>query len=111
MTLVMNKLLDSKLTQTVDEGEKGHEPTETQEEDTMLLWDFVSMFSIEDEGLTEEEKISETNVTPRSQGQLKEDNTIMPKIKKLQESMKKIKKIILRSLIYQSLSSQGRIPR
>ena len=49
------------------------------------------MFSIEDEGLSEEEKLSETNVTTRSQGPLKEDNTIMPKIKKLQENMKKIK--------------------
>ena len=57
----------------------------------MVLWDCVSMFSIEDEGLTKEEKISETNVTTRSQGPLKEDNTIMPKIKKLQENMKKIK--------------------
>ena len=34
MTLVMNQLLDSKLTETVNEKEKGHEPTETQEEDT-----------------------------------------------------------------------------
>ena len=75
----------------MDEGEKGHEPTKTQEEDNMVLWDCVSMFSIEDEGLTEEEKISETNVTTRSQGPLKEDNTIMPNIKKLQENMKKIK--------------------
>ena len=50
------------------------------------------MFSIEDEGLTEEENISETNVTTRSQGPLKEDNMIIPKIKKLQENMKKIKK-------------------
>ena len=66
MTLVMNQLLDSKLTETLDEGEKVHEPTETQEEDTMVLWDCVSMFSIEDEGLTKEEKISETNVTTRS---------------------------------------------
>ena len=49
------------------------------------------MFSIEDEGFTEEEKISEKNVTTRGQVPLKEDNTIMPKIKKLQENMKKIK--------------------
>ena len=90
MTLGMNWLLDSKLTETVDKEEKGHEPTETHEEDTMVLWDCVSMFSIEDEGFTEEEKISETNVTT-SQGPLKEDNMIMPKIKKLQENMKKIK--------------------
>ena len=66
MNLVMNQLLDFKLIETVDEGEKVHGQTQTQEEDTMVLWDCVSMFSIEDEGLTEEEKISETNFTIRS---------------------------------------------
>ena len=65
----------------MDEREKDHEPAETQEEDTMVLRDCASMFSIEDEGLIEEEKISETNVTTRSRGPVKEDNTIMPKIK------------------------------
>ena len=43
MTLVMNQLLDSKLTETGDEGEKVHEPIETQEENTMVLWDCVSI--------------------------------------------------------------------
>ena len=91
MTLVMNHLLDSKLMETVDEKEKGHEPTKTQEEDTLVLWDCVSMFNIEDGDLTEEEEIPERNVTTRSQSSLKEDNLILPKIKKLQENMKKIK--------------------
>ena len=49
----------------------------------MVLWDCASMFSIEDEGITEEEKILEKNVTTRSQGPWKEDNMIIPKIKKL----------------------------
>ena len=40
---------------TVDEKDKGHEPIETQEEDTLVLWDCVSMFNIEDEDTTEEE--------------------------------------------------------
>ena len=48
MTLVMNQLLDSKLTKTGEEKEKDHEPTETQEEDTLVLWDCVSMFNMED---------------------------------------------------------------
>ena len=74
----------------VDEKEKVHEPTETQEEDTFVLWDCVSMFNIEDEDVTEEEEIPETNVTTRSQNSLREDNMILPKIKKLQENMKKI---------------------
>ena len=91
MTLVMNQLLDSKLMETMDEKDKGHEPTETQEEDTLVLWDCVSMFNLKDEDLTEEEEILEMNVTTRSQSSLKEDNMILPKIKKLQENMKKIK--------------------
>ena len=49
------------------------------------------MFNIEDEDLTEEEEIPKMNVTIRSQSSLKEDNMILPKIKKLQENMKKIK--------------------
>ena len=92
MTLVMNQLLDSKLTETVDEKEKVNEPTETQEEDTSVLWDCVSMFNIEDGYITEEDDITKTNVTTRSQNSLKEDNMILPKIKKLQENIKKDQK-------------------
>ena len=43
MTLVMNQLLDSKLTETGEE-EKDNEPMEKQEEDTLVLWYCVSMF-------------------------------------------------------------------
>ena len=82
MTLVMNQLLDSKLTETVEEKEKDHEPTETQEEDTLVLWDYVSMFNIEDEDVPDKEETLETNVITRSQNPLKEDNLILPKIKK-----------------------------
>ena len=58
----------------MDEKEKGHEPIETQEEDTFVLWDCVSMFNVEDEDLTDEEEILETYVTTRIQSSLKEDN-------------------------------------
>ena len=44
MTLVMNQLLDSKLTKTDKEEEKDNQPTEKQEEDALVLWDCVSMF-------------------------------------------------------------------
>ena len=44
MTLVMNKLLDSKLTETDNEEERDNQSTEKQEEDTLVLWDCVSMF-------------------------------------------------------------------
>ena len=44
MTLVMNQLLDSKLTEDSDEEEKGNKTIEKQENDTMFLWDCVSLF-------------------------------------------------------------------
>ena len=44
MTLVMNQLLDSKLTEDNEEEEKGGKATEKQENDTMVLWDCVSLF-------------------------------------------------------------------
>ena len=91
MTLVMNQLLDAKLTEIEEEKGKDHEPTETQEEDALVLRDYVSMFNMEDEDLPNKEETPETNVTTRSQNPLKEYNSILPKIKKLQENMKKIK--------------------
>ena len=44
MTLVMNQLLDSKIT------EADNQPTEKQEEDALVLWDCVSLFDTEEEG-------------------------------------------------------------
>ena len=44
MTLVMNQLLDSKLAEDSDEEEKGSKTTEKQDNDTMFLWDHVSLF-------------------------------------------------------------------
>ena len=75
----------------MEEKEKDHEPIETQEEYTLVLWDCVSMFNVENEGIHDEEETSETNVTTRSQNPLEEDNLILLKIKKLQENMKKMK--------------------
>ena len=70
MTLVMNQLLDSKLTEAGDEEEKGNKSIEKQEDDALVLWDCVSLFDTEDEGTLKHEEISETNVTTRSQGLL-----------------------------------------
>ena len=92
MTLVMNRLLDSKLTETDEEEEKNNQSTEKQEEDALVLWDCVSMFDTLEEGSLKREEISKTNVTTRSQGLVKEDKSILPKIKRLQENMKKVQK-------------------
>ena len=92
MTLVMNQLLDSKLTEANDEEEKGNKSTEKQEDDALVLWDRVSLFDTEDEGSLKHEEISEINVTTRSQSLLNKYNSILPKIKKFQENIKKIQK-------------------
>ena len=83
MTLVINQLSDSKLTETDNEEEKNNQSTEKQEDDALVLWDCVSMFDTLEEGSLKQEETSETNVTTRSQGLLKEENSILPKIKRL----------------------------
>ena len=55
MTLVMNQLLDSKLTNLEVEDEKVHESGEAPEETTMVLWDCAPMMDLEDEDLLDEE--------------------------------------------------------
>ena len=87
----MNQFLDSKLTETAVEEEKAHGPEEAPKETTMVLWDCVPMLGLENEEPTEKIQIPAINVTTRSKGPLIEDNTLLPKIKKIQENMKKIR--------------------
>ena len=93
MTLVMNQLLDSKLTEDNDEEVKdNNKSTEKQEDEAMVLWDCVSLFDTEEEKDLRHEDILETNVMTRSQGLIKENSLMLPKIKKLQKNVKKFKK-------------------
>ena len=49
MTLVMNQLMDSKLTEDNDEeGKDNNKSTEKQEDEAMVLWDYVSLFDGEE---------------------------------------------------------------
>ena len=69
MTLVMNQLLDSKLTEDKDEERKNsNSTTKEQEDETMVLWDCVSLFDAEEEKVLRHKDIWEKNVTTRSQG-------------------------------------------
>ena len=58
----------------------------------MVLWDRVSLFDTEEEKNPRHEDISEANVTTRSQGLIKENSLILPKIKRLQKNVKKFGK-------------------
>ena len=72
MKLVMNQLLDSKLTEDNDEeGKDKNKPTEKHEDEAMVLWDCVSLFDGKEEKDLRHEYILETNVTTRSQGFIK----------------------------------------
>ena len=55
----------------------------------MALWSSVSLFDAEEEKTQGCKGIMETNVATRSQGTVKEDNLILPKIKRLQRNVKK----------------------
>ena len=93
MTLVMNQLLDSKLTEADDEERKdNNKSTEKQEDDAMVLWDCVSLFYTGEGKDPRHEDISKTNVTTRIQGLIKENSIIHLKIKRLQKNVKKFQK-------------------
>ena len=55
----------------------------------MVLWNFVSLFDVEKEKNQGYKDVMETNVTTRSQGSVKEDSLVLPKIKRLQKNVKK----------------------
>ena len=74
----------------------------------MVLWDCVSLFNTEEEGYLKEEEILKTNVTTRIQGLIKEDRSVLPKIKKLQKDVKKIQKSTTADKIHEfTITSQN----
>ena len=86
MTLVMNQLVDSRLTEEGNEERKeNYASTSTQEreEETLALWNSVSLFDAEEEKTQGCKDVMETNVATRSQGTVNEDSLILPKIKRL----------------------------
>ena len=58
----------------------------------MILWECVSLFDTKEEKDPRHEYILETNVTTRSQGLIKENSLMLPKIKRLQKNVKKFQK-------------------
>ena len=90
MTLFMNQLLDSKLTDHVVEKEKSYEPEEAPEETTMVMWDCMSTLGLDEEEPTEEVQLSEVNVTTGSKGPIVDEILLLPNIRKIRERMKKI---------------------
>ena len=86
MTLVMNQMLDSILTEE-DEDEKKESAasvsTKEQEEETMALWNSVSLLDAEEENTQGHRDIREANVTTRSNGMVSDYSILLPKIRRL----------------------------
>ena len=71
MMLVMNQLLDLKLTEEDDEERKENSAStavKEQEEETMALWGSVSLLDAEEDITKKHKDVREANVTTRSQG-------------------------------------------
>ena len=69
MTLVMNQMLDSRLTEEDDEKKKesaASTSTKGKEEETMALWNSVSLLDAEEEITQGHKDVREANVTTRS---------------------------------------------
>ena len=81
----MNKLLDSKLTKDNDKEEEKNQTIEKQDNDTMFLWDGVSLFNTEENTL----KSEFTPTTTKDTDLTIKDSAIISKIKKLQENVKR----------------------
>ena len=90
MTLVMNQLLEYKLTRPTVEEEKAHESEEAPKETTMVLWDCMTTLGLDEGEPTEEVLLSAVNVTIRSKGPVMDESILLPKIRNIQKNMKKI---------------------
>ena len=89
MTLVMNQILDAQITDPKVKEKKTNEPEEGHET-TMVLWDCAPMLGLEEEEPMEEIQLSIVNVTTRSKRPIMDEGLLLPKIMKIQESMKGI---------------------
>ena len=92
MTLVMNQMLDSRLMEEDDDEKKesaASTSTKGQEEETMALWNSVSLLNAEDKNTQGHKDVREANVTTRSQGTISDDSLLLPKIRRLQRNIKK----------------------
>ena len=85
----MNQILDAQIANPKVEEEKTNEPNESHET-TMVLWDCSPTLGLYEEKIAKEIQLSVVKVTTRSKGPLMDESLLLPKIRKIQESMKKV---------------------
>ena len=90
MTLVMNHLLDTQLTDPEEEQAQTNKPEQTNKETTMVLWNWTPTLGLSEDEPIEEVQVSSVNVTTRSKGSVVDESLTLPKINKFKENMNKI---------------------
>ena len=90
MTLVMNQLLYTLLEDPEEEQAQTNEPEQTNEETTMVLWDWAPNLGLSEDEPTKKIQVSSINVTTRSKVPVVDESLLLPKIKNMKENMKKI---------------------
>ena len=78
MYLVMNKFLNSKLTEDSSKGGK-EQTIDKQDDDTIFSWNGVSLFNTEENAL----KSQHTPTATKDKNLAIKDNAILPKVKEL----------------------------
>ena len=75
----------------------------------MVLWDCITTLGLEEEEPTEEIQLSAVNITTRSQGPITNES-LLPKIKKFQESMKRLANKTQNPLIPEKVLAKKKAP-
>ena len=90
MNLVMKQWLDTQVTDLEEEKTQTNEPEQTNEETTMVLWDWAPTLGLSEDEPTEEIQVSSVNVMTRSKVPVVDESLLMPKINKFKENMRKV---------------------
>ena len=78
MTFVMNQLLDAHLADLEEEEDQTNQPKETNEETTMVLWDWAPTLGLNEDEHSEEDQVSSVHVTTRSKGSVVDKSLVLP---------------------------------
>ena len=82
MTWVINHWLDTHLVDIEEEKTQNNNTEQTNEETTMVSWDWAPTLGLSEDESTEEIQVSSDNIMTRSKGPVVDESLSLPKIKK-----------------------------
>ena len=76
----------------------------------MVLWDCAPTMGLYEEEPTKEIQLSVVNVTTKSKGPIMDESLLLPKIRKIQESMKKISSNTQTTYKFYLVTTKDKVP-